>query len=357
MKKKTCNNRQTLYRCHASAESSSAVVENSLFDLIGKTEPDLTKSLGYVLARSPIALKGFLKLVVGEHRANALMACDCVVDCELWTDSGRADLAIRFPALQEAIVVEAKSPRIHVDTREVVDQARRYAERMAIGKCTIVALANCREYGGAVDEANVFSRQWTDVVELFDSIVRNQPSHESTLENDYLNYLCKTKGLMKYYDIEVLSIPAVKTIKGVEGAGIYECPTEGRRFRRIGEHKPLFMAFRGRGGSVKKLYKIKEIVSMPIAGPMYETARETIPHGYVERIEQYKQILNYGIDIAQDDAEVPKWVFFIDFAHSITLPHEIRYERNNTFVETERLLSDYFGQPNEHGKVVFSKHS
>ena len=35
----------------------------SIFDLIGNKEPDQTKSLGYLLVKSPIAMKCFLQLM------------------------------------------------------------------------------------------------------------------------------------------------------------------------------------------------------------------------------------------------------------------------------------------------------
>ena len=159
-----------------------------------------------------------------------------------------------------------------------------------------------------------------------------------------------SKGLLEY-DIEVLSIPAGITIDSVKETGIYECPAEIAHYKSRGEHTPLFIAFRGKCGSVEKLYKLDQLLKMPIAGRAYESLKETLDPLIVERIEKYKNFNNFP-----DSIEELKYIFVLDEEKSIELPHEIKYKGNNAFVETKRPLKDYFAKPkNKEGVVWFEK--
>ena len=354
MKKKRIIKKQAMYRCYIdeSVMSKCDVVGNSLFDLIGKKEPDQTKSLGYVLARSEFAMQNFLELVYSKipqkeqgRAVKDLMKEDYFVDCELMlqNDNGsldRADMVIRFPDSQYAIIVEAKSIRINASSTSAYFQGQSYAKRLHINQKAVVSLTNNQELGNCI--------QWSEIVNMFDDIISKYKGRDIALERDFLNYLLQIKGLMNYYDIEVLSIPAARTMGGVIKTGIYECPSEKKPFKSRGEHKPLFIAFRGRGGRVKKLYKVEQLLKMPIAGDQYDSLKNTIDAAIINRIEDYKRIISYN---GQNDS---KWVFVLDNNHSIDLPHEVVYSRNNTFVETRRPLSDYFAAPNENGVVLFS---
>lgn len=155
-----------------------------------------------------------------------------------------------------------------------------------------------------------------------------------------------------FYDIEVLSIPAGGTINAVIEAGVYECPSDRPPYKSRGEHKPLFIAFRGEGGVVDTLYKVSDLISTPISGSDYAIVKESIRKDLVERIEKYKELVNY--DVENGDKDSSKWVFFLDKEGSIPLPNNIKYKRNNSFVETQRPLKDYFGEPNKEGYVIFS---
>ena len=61
---------------------------------------------------------------------------------------------------------------------------------------------------------------------------------------------------MRYYEKEVLSIPAGRSITKVEKHKIYECPNN----KYFNHKKALFVTFRHSGSIMKKLYKIDEIL-------------------------------------------------------------------------------------------------
>ena len=359
MKRKNTNKKQPTYRCYAKAATKSAVdvVGNNLFDLIGKTEPEQTKAFGYVLARSEFAMKSFLELVYTKIPKSSWMSAvkdlmkeNYCVDCELMLESDkgskyRADIVVRFPQSQYAIIVEAKSMKIKASSKAAVFQGESYANKLGIKYKTVVALTNNQESGNCV--------LWSEIVDMFDEIIRNNKNKNIYLERDFLNYLLKIEGLMNYYDIEVLSIPAKNSMKGVELVGIYECPSEEPYYKSRGEHKPLFIAFRGLHGSVKKLYKVEKILNIPMAGADYDALKNsaigTDEEKIFIRIEEYKKVVSYKIT----DTKL-RWVFILDNSRSIDLPNEIRYKRNNTFQETNRSLRAYFAAPNKDGIVLFS---
>lgn len=360
MKQNSINKKQPTYRCYAddSTKPTVDVVGNSLFDLIGQSEREQTKSFGYILARSEFAMRSFLELVYKKipksergNEVHNLMKESCCVDCELMlqSDKGsndRADIIIRFPDSQYAIIVEAKSMKIKASSKAAVFQGQSYANKLKITHKTVVALTNNQESGNCV--------LWSEIIDMFDEIIQNNKNKNISLEKDFLNYLLKIKGLMNYYDIEVLSISADRSINGVEKAGIYECPSEKRGYKTRGEHKPLFIAFRGEHGSVKKLYKVEKLLNIPIVGCYYEALKESVKgtdeEKIFDRIETFKKEVPYNIT----DPE-PRWVFVLDENRSIVLPHEIRYKRNNSFVETQRPLRDYFAEPDKDGIVLFSR--
>lgn len=353
MKQNNINKKQPTYRCYAddSTKPTVDVVGNSLFDLIGQSEREQTKSFGYILARSVFAMRSFLELVYKKipksergNEVHNLMKESCCVDCELMlqSDKGsndRADIIIRFPDSQYAIIVEAKSMKIKASSKAAVFQGQSYANKLKITHKTVVALTNNQESGNCV--------LWSEIIDMFDEIIQNNKNKNISLEKDFLNYLLKIKGLMNYYDIEVLSIPAIRSMKGVEDYGIYECPSEERYYKSRGEHKPLFIAFRGKGGSVKKLYKVERLLNIPIAGGDYESLKGSIDNEIIDKIENYKKLFSISDD-------KPRWVFILNNDRSIELPYEIKYKRNNTFVETNRSLKDYFAKPNTDGIVLFS---
>lgn len=358
MKQTNTNPKQTLYRCYKSDPTSPSdeMYSSSLFDLIGKKEPDQTKSLGYVLAHSRPVMYLLMEKIIGTKRAKKLMDCNCIVVCEFPLENNRrADIVIRYPEQNEVIIIEAKSLKAKTEADNAINQAIGYAKKMNFGKCTIVSLTNNKMYGigNPKDDAyDIVPLQWSDIVDIFDSVIRKNRDNEITLEKDFLNYILKIKGLMKYYDIEVLSIPAGGTINGVEKAGIYECPSEEAPYKSRGEHKPLFIAFRGEKGIVKKLYKVADLISAPMAGPGYAIAKEKIAPHLIERIEKYKEVVKYD---TENGDKRSKWIFFLNEEESITLPHPVIYKKNNFFVETKRPLRDYFDERRMVGEyIVFS---
>ena len=209
MKRKNNNKKQPIYRCYAKDNTKATVdvVGNSLFELIGQTEPEQTKSFGYILARSEYAMKSFLELVYTKISKSErgkdvqdLMKENYCVDCELMLQTAkgsneRIDIIIRFPVSQYAIIVEAKSMKIKASSKAAVFQGQSYANKLNILKKAIISLTNNQESGSCV--------LWSEIVDMFDKIIRDNRNKNVSLEleRDFLNYLLKIKGLFCIYII------------------------------------------------------------------------------------------------------------------------------------------------------------
>lgn len=333
------------YRCyrHAESENKKSVVGNSLFELIGKKEPDQTKALGYVLARSQLALRYFLLLIVPTKTiVKKLLKDNYLVDCELMfkTDEGtfkRADIVIRFPNYKYAILVEAKS--LNTKTSSVIARTQGIGYvNLTNGNYTIqvVSLTSIIEYGNNI--ANVVQVKWHDIVNMFDKLINEHKNDDLWLEKDFFNYLLNINKLMNYYDVEVMSIPAKKTYAAIAEHGIYECPAKKSMKNRC-VRKPLYVAFRGDKGVVDKLYKLEEIITMPLEGEYFDAALESLDKTVKTRIR------NYIKKCQPTNPSEQKWVFILDLNHCVNLPYKVKPKRDNSNTEVNRSLSEYFAQP------------
>lgn len=349
--------KQHTYRCYNNDKKHTAaantIVGSSLFDLIGKKEPDQTKSFGYVLARSEVVMKSFLGLVrhkthkenpaLKHFHINEFMKDEYFVDCELLLETDkstkdRADIVIHFPHNNFVIVIEAKSLNATTAAKDAARQGAGYAARLA-ENFLVVSLTNQKEFS----TPDYTCIQWNDVVDLLDKIVRDSKGRDVSLDQDFLNYILKINGIMKYYDCEVLSINAQTTVWAAKKFWIYECDW-GTRKR--GEHKPLFLALRGEKGEVDTLFKIDDVLSMHLKGDLYESDLSSLSPDIQERIVNYKN----GIAVTGNDL---KWVFILNEKESIELPNHVMYRRNPEGDEINRPLRAYFAKPIKDEKIVW----
>ncbi len=312
------------------------------FDLVsGKNEPQQTKGLGFLLSKSPKALEIFLRLIFPGGHIHKLLDLRYVIDCEArqklefeTNKSNRADIVIRFfdgfvPYC--AIVVEAKGWDKTADMKSVTNQVVDYCDKFEIlndfeGEITAVTLtANPilsweEKY---VNVKRIINITW---IELVNKFLQENPrdKYEKDLIEDYCNYLLNIESDMKFYETEVLSIPAGNTINLIEddSIGIYECPSKGKGYGAQ-KKKMLFLSFRGNHSISRVLYKVADVVLMKFGDEEAIEALARIDESYAQRVK------NYIAKLHTLDKDQEKRVFFLDFSKSIQLPHPCRPTSGN----------------------------
>lgn len=348
----------------------------NFFDLVsGKKEPQQTKGLGLLLSKSPKALELFLRLVFPGQHIKKLLELRCIVDCEAIqkentstaadveseeakvkknAKSKRADIVIRFydgSTPHCAIVVEAKGWDKTAQEDQVTCQIINYCEKFKIlreftNKITAVTLTANRilSHQDKYEYVNsIVNITWLQLLDAFAEIKLPNNKFEGELIKNYCDYLLKIKSDMKFYEKEVLSIPAGQSIDKIENFGIYVCPNT----KKYNKHKKraMFFAFRkGKGGEMNDLYKVSEVVIMRFDNEGINALKST-NEDYAKRAEAYRD------DSPEFDKTEEKWVLFLDKDKSIKLPKPCRPEQNPQGV-VGYSLHEFFAEPNKDDIVI-----
>jgi len=128
---------------------------------------------------------------------------------------------------------------------------------------------------------------------------------------------------MKFYEKEVLSIPAGKSHKLVDEFNIYACPDT----KYYNYKKSIFVGFRkSKGGVMERLYKIEEII---ILNPTNESELETFKNSTYSdkvkiRVSDYIRTEDFGKQLEYDMR-----FYVLSESEKIELPHQPKPERNN----------------------------
>lgn len=340
----------------------------SFFDLIsGEQEPKQTKALGLLLSKSPLALEKFLELIYPANKQlrNKLHKCRCIIDCEATqkinyakNQSNRADIVIRFfegLTPHSAIIVEAKGWGIKANEETTINQVIDYCDKFEVleefkGTITAATLTYntiLSHHEKFMNVENVVNITWMELINALLNVKFSQNKFERELIDDYCNFLLKNKNHMKFYEDDVLSIPAGDSIDSVEKCGIYECPNN-KKYQKYNK-KALYFSFRAkRGGITQKLYKVKDILSITLGDNDAINALNNIDAEYGSRLRQYIQDRK-NVTFVNEEEE--KLVFFFDLEETIRLPYPVKPIKNNTFVKSYSL-SSFFGNPNEEGCII-----
>ena len=221
----------------------------TLFDLIsGDLEPKQTIALGFLLAKSNVALKRFLKLTKCVIKYDKVIV-DCEAQRKQINNNDRIDILLRFyhhNNPQKALIVEAKSAKANISAQLAATQATKYIygfSQLNNFAANIETISLTREVKNITQSISI---SWSELItNLF------EVSSKDKLIKDFINFFLNIKGSMKYYDEEILSIPAKDTYDAIMKSGIYECPNDYKSRKRS-----LFITFRAEKGRMDLLYKL-----------------------------------------------------------------------------------------------------
>ena len=341
-------------------------INRSIFDLIGNNEPSQTKGLGYLLARSTLAMKGLLELLYPTNNRfrKTLLEGSWIIDCEEREESGnadslRSDIIIRFQKDYQpkwAIIIEAKGIGVNVDEHGAQVQAKNYSARFNAlleysDKMEIVSLTKFISLSSD-DKSETKRLRWQDIQKKFYSIIYNRLNRKCILEieliEDYLHYLNNKKGAMKFYDEEVLVIPASKTLETIKKEFFYQCLAGTKHDDARANSHPLFVAF-SKNSRVENLYRIMDIVKMSFFDSLaIDYITNNYPHLKKESFERCAKELQDGYlkipEKKRNPKEAPecdRWVFILDPNNIIKLPKQvyIGWMQNHTFLTLQEMLN------------------
>ncbi|MBN1969679.1 hypothetical protein JXM83_00085 [Candidatus Woesearchaeota archaeon] len=307
---------------------------SSIFDLInGDKETKQTKGLAYILSQytdflfllleyKPI--KEILKEKLGfDFDKKSLTAIEVSAE-RITIDKKRADIVIKLDALKKpliAIIIEAKSIKVNVNQQSLSKQILEY-----LGDKTFPDLIHYPKVGIALTKYNqsipeIANVSWENLIQLLFGFCKTKKSEEIVYQ--YLKFITEIDKAMKYYEKEVLSIPAAKSLDLVERFNIYVCPdTKDYNYK-----KPIFVGFRkGGGGVMEKLYKIEDIIILnPTVESEIETLRYSVYSDEVKaRILNYIKETNYKVKIDYDEK-----FYILSESETIVLHNKPKPKRNN----------------------------
>lgn len=313
----------------------------TLFDLIsGDLEPKQTMALGFLLAKSKVALTRFLKLIKCDIKYDKVIV-DCEAQRKQINNNDRIDILLRFyfqNKPQKALIVEAKSARVNISAQLAATQATKYIDgfyQLADFASNIEAISLTREVKSITQSISI---SWSEIITTLSDV-----SSRDELIKDFINFFLNIKGSMKYYDEEILSIPANDTYDAIMKSGIYECPNDYKSRKRS-----LFITFRAKQGRMDYLYKLKDVVELDVNDiTAINVVNNSLP-GFTSRLSTYKQIVERK---KSKTVHGKKRVYILDMDHPIKMPIPIRPIENNAS-PAYYTFQEFFGTVNSNIECI-----
>lgn len=296
---------KTVFRLYANGNSA---FNSSVFDMIdGDRETKQTKGLAYIFKEYPEFLHQFLKQdeIVQVLRLNNIsISWNKISSIEINAEKisaskKRADILVKIDQNKKefiAIIIEAKSIKTAINTLKIKDQINNYLsddEFPELAKYIKIPVI-LTKYTEFLE--NVSSITWNKIINLLHDFANK---NSSSLLDQYFTFITGVDKSMKFYEKEVLSIPAGKTFELVEKYSIYECPDQAA----YNYKKSLFITFRNTGGGVmNKLYKIEDILifNPTIESELQRVREMDLSEDIKNRLFGYISESGYGSDLDHD---------------------------------------------------------
>lgn len=337
---------KTYFRVYNSDDKTK--IESSLFDLIsGDSETKQTKGLAYVLSQNEYFLYKFVQYVVRkikpELSAKLKRTMTVIVEAErILVNKKRADILIRINVDEKpflAILIEAKSILVNHNAESTEFQIMGYIEsaRESFLNSYVCIGVVLTKYVKLSNNHNILSISWNQLINLF--LSDKKILYKDTVLKQYLEFLVQGESNMKFYEEEVLSIPAGKTKDLIKKHHIYVCPNS----KDYSYKSSLFMAFRSSGGGhMDKLYKVEETIILNLRDTLPELENFDLKESVIARIRCY--IADHLIIHAKDDRiKVDDMrVYILSTEETIDLPLNPHPEKSNskhTYYSLKEILT------------------
>lgn len=222
------------FRLYCKADKSNNT--DSVFSIIGSTEPDLTKSLGALLFHSKRLLTPFVKTINKDIPFNI---SNVIIKAEQRPDLSsveiRRDISI-FLNYEDSrqsilIVIEAKNPSVKVGNQKcLIEQLDKYFDPRSfsdVNKAKQKIGVTLTKERQIIDKSYIksfdkfYSLTWEEIFFILESVNEDKFS----LENFFINQL-RRANFMKTYEEEVFCPPVGLSFGKVDSLSIYCCPAD-----------------------------------------------------------------------------------------------------------------------------------
>lgn len=274
---------------------------STFFDLIhGDTETKQTKGLSYLFSRYPKLIELLLKKFAYQTTQKFpefIKGIDFVqVDAEMLSvgiKKIRRDITLSFfsgNTKKLIIIIEAKSVSVSVNQADITKQIREYLDPINFPQDENVPTLGITLTKYKVlhpSESGFYSLTWTDIVGLVKELIihENKRGEDVTIAEEFLEFIYGVRKGMKYYEVEVLSVAAGKTIELTRNHFVHAFPNKARGFSY---KTPIYITFRsGGGGEMEFLYKTDEIIVLDPLSPSLNILLDGIQIDFASRIKEY----------------------------------------------------------------------
>ncbi len=276
-------------------ERASSDYQSSIFDLVdGTRETKQTKGLAYLFKSNIHLLEKFISIPkVQSYLKNIsvlkkIRLADYIeIYAEMISEgeqSIRRDITINFYQGNTKIlfiVIEAKSAKLN-KVGDIEGQLLKYFDTSYFpDDYSIPHLGiTLTKWEEQLTTPNFISVTWLEVINILHELIKDK-QNSTELIRDYYNFITKVDKGMKYYEEEVLSIPAGNSIDFIKKHNVHACPdTRGYQYKDA-----IFLTFRERGGVMEKLYKIDKVIKLDPDSPSLESEIRDLD--FYERLQGY----------------------------------------------------------------------
>ncbi len=206
---------------------------DTVFSIIGRNEPDLTKSLAFLLHYKNELLVEFLKIIdntIDNNFIKVIISAEQKPDLGL--DNNRRDIGIKLYYLDSEkntlIIIEAKNLfHKNISSNAIINQLSKYFDSNSysdlnyMNRKIAVTLTKNKLLFSSIDNQSfqkIKSIKWQDVIQIltkFDDYLIN--SYQIEIMNS---------NFIKTYEEEVFCPPVGDTYSKVENLSIYCCPAD-----------------------------------------------------------------------------------------------------------------------------------
>ena len=289
-------------------------------------ETKQTKTLAYMLAYAPDFLELFVKKIFQEWNHlnfNEEPELQWKSKEEQWQFEVKAEAVTKekqrpdiiLQAINQAnkidwmIVIEAKSMNVNASSKNVWKQLQGYiAHFRSSGIAPVIPVLLTKNIDFTYHAERCVTLTWLEVIDCIREINRKQ-KHDRLFQ-EFEDFLTGANHMIKFYEREVISIPAGKTFDLVKEFGVYICPNT----RDYNYKNTLYMTFRRSGGIMETLYPVKAL---------YVLRCDEAELNQLEMQESHRQaILSYLKAAGKNHPEKSSGmrVYILDQGQSIQLP-------------------------------------